>query len=304
MKVPVGKQETVAKSRVNSRGQPASAIVPETRVAGWRLNVTRHIGMLSMPFGWLLSAVRLVESAIPIGLLRRGEIEHVVHSAYAAAPDFYDPSKYPIRYEEQIMPIVERTIGAATERRLLDLYCGHGREAEIFARSGFDVLAVDVQPAVIKRARAYAAQADFHADFKTADIDTWTPPSTDWDVVYTSLWMYSTIPDRGPRIAWLKRLSGWVAPGGCLVISVTPGARGPKPSLRHAVAWLVRCLTLNSRRPEFGDRFHTGLFWHDFTSETLREELDTAGMEILDMLEIGGGTPCNFYLLRARTSGS
>ncbi|MBT8086844.1 MAG: class I SAM-dependent methyltransferase [Gammaproteobacteria bacterium] len=304
MRVPASDDETVAGNRTDNRDQPSPAIVPDETIAAWRLRITRNVGVLSIPFGWLLKVVRLVESAIPVGLLRRGEIEHVVHSAYAAAPDFYNPGKYPIRYEEQLVPVIERAIGAPQGQRLLDLYCGHGREAEIFARTGFDVLAVDVQPAVIDRARAYAAEAGFSASFRTADIDTWTPPDTNWDIVYTSLWMYSTIPDRGSRIAWLKRLANWVAPGGCLVVSVTPGSKRPGPLLRHSAAWFVRLLTLNSRRPEFGDRFHTGLFWHDFTPESLDEELEAAGMEVLDTLEVGGATPCNFYLLRARAAES
>lgn len=271
---------------------------PEHTASRWRVTVVRHVGYLSSPFEWLVKLVRIVESAIPIGLLRRSEIDHVVRRAYEEVPDFYDPSKYPIRYEEQLLPILEGSACESSGRRLLDLYCGHGREAEIFARAGFKVVAVDAQSAAVERAREYAARAGFDAEFTTADIDNWQPSDSDWDVVYTSLWMYSTIPDREARIAWLKRLSSWVASGGCLVVSYTPQATGPGAFLRHALAWLFRLLTLNERRPEFGDRFHTGLFWHDFTSEAFRAELEAAGVKILDSLEIGGGTPCNFYLLR------
>ena len=269
------------------------------RPAGWRMAIAERLGVPAIPFAWLRKLVTVIVEAVPVGLLRRSEIEHVVHAAYAEVPDFYHPSDYPIRYEEELVPIIERTIGAIRGLRLLDLYCGHGREAEIFARAGFDVSAVDAQPAVIERAREYAKQAGFIAEFTAADIDRYTPSDSDWDVVYTSLWMYSTVPDQGARVRWLKRLSGWVKPGGCLIISTTPRPAGIAPIARHLLAHLIRVLSLNSRRPEFGDRFHNRLFWHDFSLDTLLGELDAAELEILDSLEIAGGTPCNFYLLRA-----
>ena len=271
------------------------------RPSSWRVAVAQHIGVLSRPVEWLLKLVRAAESAIPIGLLSRHEIEHVVRSAYDEAPDFYDPVTYPIRYEESLVPVLEAVMGSVNGRRLLDLYCGHGREAEIFASAGFDVLGVDVRADVIDRARKFAEDAGFEAEFLNADVETWTPSAAAWDIVYTSLWIYSTIPDRAARRAWLERLSGWVVPGGCLVISTTPRGPGVAASLRYAIASFLRIISLNPRRPELGDRFHTGLFWHDFTDATLRAEVMEAGLTIVEMLEISGGTPCTFYLLGVPT---
>ncbi|MFW2405414.1 MAG: class I SAM-dependent methyltransferase [Gammaproteobacteria bacterium] len=290
---PVSSNDTAATIGPAQRDRPT-----HDGPAGWRIGVARRVGVLSVPFEWLVRFVRIIESAIPIGLLRRSDIGRIVHMAYAEAPDFYDPDKYRIRYEEQLLPLIERSVGAANGRRLLDLYCGHGREAEIFSRTGFDVFAVDAQPAVIERARQYAREAGFAAQFTIADIDSWSPADRNWDVIYTSLWMYSTIPDRDSRVDWLRRLSGWLAPGGCMIISITPWSSGYAAALRHAVAWIVRILTLNPRRPELGDRFHTGLFWHDFTSSALHAELAAAGMQVVDSLEIGGGTPCDLHLLQ------
>ena len=277
---------------------PERSLANDRGASAWRMGLAVRAHVLSQPFDWLLRAARIVASALPIGLLRRADIDEVVHRAYAEAPDFYDPDTYPIRYEEQLLPILVNTIGSMQGRRLLDLYCGHGREAEIFARAGFQVLGVDAQPAVIERARTYAQESGFDAEFIHANVDEWRPDANDWDVVYTSLWMYSTIPDRDARYAWLRRLWDWVAPGGCLVISVTPGSDGAGTTLRHAVARAVGLLTLNSRRPEKGDRFHTGLFWHDFTDAGLREELHAAGLAVVESLPIDTGTRCHFYVLR------
>jgi len=302
MTEPATRQETTTETRLTNAGQQVDRVDAGSQApVGWRVALAQHVSCLSIPFESLVKALHIMESAIPVGLLQRTEIEQLVRRNYAAAPDFYDPRKYRIRYEEQLLPILERHIGKPAGHRLLDLCCGHGREAEIFARAGFKVYGVDSQEAVIARAQAYAEHVGFQAEFTAADIETWVPPQADWDIVYTSLWMYSTVPDRAARKQWLGRLSDWVASSGCLVISVTPQSGGAGPAVRHAIAWLTRLLSLNSRRPELGDRFHNGLFWHDFTDRTLVAELDDAGMEIIDSLEIGGGTPCHFYLLRPRT---
>lgn len=266
----------------------------------WRIRVSRWAGHLVKPFEVLVRIVRVFELAIPIGLLRRDDIVNSVRQAYEEVPDFYHPDTYPIRYEEQLVPMLDKLLDRDknTERRLLDLYCGHGREAEIFARAGFAVTAVDEQSEVIKRAQAYADKAGFTADFIAADVTDWNPGATTWDVVYTSLWMYSTIPDRVARLAWLRHLSRWVGSGGILVVSVTPGTNGAGMSLKYGIARLLATLTFNSRRPERGDRFQSGLFWHDFTDEEIAGELQAAQMQIVDGLKIDGGTPCHFYLLR------
>lgn len=266
----------------------------------WRMRLARALDRLPHVFDGLVGAARIVATGLPVGLLRRNEIRRLVHEAYADAPGFYDPAMYPIRYEERLLPLLERH---GNGRRLLDLYCGHGREAEIFARAGYAVTAVDAQTEVVARARRYAERAAFEASFVAADVEHWTPPAVDWHVLYTSLWMYSTIPDRAARLAWLARLASWLDDGGLLVLSVTPRPPGRGAAVRHAIARFTAWLSLNDRRPELGDRFETWLFWHDFTRSEVLEEIDAAGLSLVDELVIGGGTPCSFFILRACAAG-
>ncbi|MEL7535900.1 MAG: class I SAM-dependent methyltransferase [Pseudomonadota bacterium] len=274
----------------------SSASVPAA--SAWRAAIARRVHWLPKPFAWLLRLARIVETAVPVGMLSSDDIKHLVFEAYRNAPDFYDPDSYAIRYEDELLPLLQEHV-AANGGRLLDLYCGHGREAEIFARAGFAVTGVDAQPAVIDRARTYAESIGIDVEFLVADIDNWTPRAQAWDVIYTSLWMYSTVPDRAARLAWLKRFRDWLAPQGVLVISVTPQPAGSAAGIRHGIATALSWLTFNKRRPERGDRFTKQLFWHDFADRDVRAEATSAGYSVVAALDIEGGTPCNFLLLKA-----
>lgn len=274
---------------------------PQTRaVSNWRADLARRSEHLAWPAEALLRLSVLVRQAVPIGLLRSHEIEHMVRAAYSEYPDFYDPDQYHLRYESELLPLLARHTKG---KRLLDLYCGHGREAGIFAEAGFQVLGIDADAGSVERARVYLERSRLDAEFDAADINNWHPARFDWNVIYSSLWMYTCIPDRTARTAWLKRVSQWLDRDGLLIISVMPRPSQRAAKFRHLVARSIALLSLNERRPELGDRFHTRLFWHDFSSDEVVDELAEGGLKVLETLEIGGSTPCNFFVAAKDADG-
>lgn len=270
-------------------------------ISRWRTALARRSESLARPAEFLLRFSILVREAFPVGLLREHEIEHVVREAYREFPDFYDPDEYHLRYEDKLLPVLEKQ---ARGKRLLDLYCGHGREAAIFAGAGFDVFGVDEDAQSVEKARAYLARSELQAEFIAANVNQWQPARTDWDVIYSSLWMYSCMPGRAARLHWLKRVSHWLQPQGVLVISVTPRISERAARVRKIIARVVSFASLNGRRIELGDRFHTRLFWHDFANSDVESELAQAGLRTIDTLEIGGSTPCTFFLAKSDASGT
>lgn len=267
------------------------------RYRRWRMRMARHAESLTRPFQWLLRAAELASEGLPVGLLQNHEIEQLVSEAYREVPDFYNPNHYPIRFEQELIPVLQRLQNG---RRLLDLYCGHGREAELFSRAGYRVLGVDRLDSVIERARDYASESGFTAEFLCADVTGWQPPHKDWDVVYTSLWMYSTIPDRKARIAWLQRLASWPVADGLLVVSTMPRIQNRGPYFRHIIACLAAALSFNKRWPELGDRFYKRLFWHDFRDDEAIAEFCAAGLDHLESIALNNKTPCTFHILKPR----
>ncbi|MEO1240282.1 MAG: methyltransferase domain-containing protein [Pseudomonadota bacterium] len=278
-------------------------VAPKETASGGRIAVARSASFLARALGRIFNGVVALHEAIAIGVLRRSDILEAVSQSYRAAPSFYDPERYSLRIEEEILPLLE---AAAPGRRLLDLYAGQGREAEIFARAGYDVLGVEGIADVAARAEARARREDFSAQFIAADIETWEPPSRDWDVVYTSLWMYSCLPDRDARLAWLKKLAGFASEAGVLVVSTMPRSGGHAAQWRHRIAQFIARVTLNPRHSELGDRFDRGLFWRDFSHEEALDELHAAALTVVATHDHRGDhtPPCTFYLLRVQAGAT
>jgi len=247
---------------------------------------------------WPLATLK---EAIPVGLLRRHEISAVVNRAYADVPDYYDPANYSLRVETELLPLLQQCTAG---RRLLDLYAGQGREAQLFAEAGYRVTAVEEIKEVVEKARERAAQVPFETVFVVGDIenDTWQPPESDWDVVYTSLWMYATIPDRDRRVEWLKRMAGFPSESGVLVVSTTPRATERRTKVRYLLARFLAAVNFNSRKIQPGDHFRGGIFWHEFTAAEAMAEFADANLEVVESYDKQDPqTPATtFYFLRLR----
>jgi len=100
----------------------------------------------------------------------------------------------------------------------LDAGCGEGDEAIWLASRGWKVTAADISGDALARAAARAgARAtedglDCDVQWLRADLTVWDP-GTAFDLV-TTHYAHSSIP----QLAFYDRLSGWVAPGGTLLI--------------------------------------------------------------------------------------
>lgn len=70
--------------------------------------------------------------------------------------------------------------------RALDLGSGQGRNAVWLARHGHRVTAVDLSPVAGEQARRLAAEAGVTIDFVTADLSTWQPERSKFDLVLLS----------------------------------------------------------------------------------------------------------------------
>ncbi|MEM9014150.1 MAG: class I SAM-dependent methyltransferase [Pseudomonadota bacterium] len=266
----------------------------------WRVRLANGLAVVGRVFQKIAKVAPAFTEGAPIGVMRRTDIDMAVARSYAAEPDFYNPEHYNLRYEERIIgPVISYVSG----KKLLDLYAGQGREAKIFAEHGFSVTAVERLQPVAECGRARMTDAELDVRFIIEDIETWRPEQSDWDVIYTSLWMLSTVPDKAERKRWLEKIAGFGGSDAVFVVSITPHLDLGVAKLRHGIARVLSRLTFNNRRPEFGDRFHRGLFWRDFSDREIRNEFAGAGLAVLERIPCGGadGPPCIFYLLKRQT---
>jgi SAM-dependent methyltransferase len=92
--------------------------------------------------------------------------------------DWFQEANYRVVYEhrdeteaEEMIDLIERTIGHKPERRVLDVGCGSGRHAISFAKRGYDdVTGIDLSPTLLAEARDQAAQLQFPIQFLERDM--------------------------------------------------------------------------------------------------------------------------------------
>jgi SAM-dependent methyltransferase len=174
--------------------------------------------------------------------------------------------------------------------RVLILGGGGGREAIWFARQGWQVAAMDFSAQMLEQARESMAQHQFPFEGRVGDMAQLETPSESFDLVWISMFLYSSVLNRLRRLEMLHRIWQALKPGGILVISFhwQPGAQhGSKGVLmRKAIAWL----TLGNIAFENGDiLFGTLEFRHAFDAEQdLHAEFDASGFETLYLTEFDG----------------
>jgi 2-polyprenyl-3-methyl-5-hydroxy-6-metoxy-1,4-benzoquinol methylase len=223
-------------------------------------------------------------------------MEQMVVETYEQQPEFYNPRQYRLRHEERLL---SELTSIASECSLLDAFCGQGREAELFAKNGYDVTAIDRVPWMIEKAEQYARDAGFTARFVTADFNNFET-TTPYSVVYTSLWMYSTVQRREQRVAFLNRCRALCESDGLIVISyIRATGKGQLAAcLRFLVARVVAFVFRGNRQSEFGERIYMRLFWHHLSETTVLAEVRRAGLHTEKVIPGRDAEP-TFLVLRA-----
>lgn len=142
-------------------------------------------------------------------------------------------------------------LGETADRRLLDVGCGRGGPAVVFAEAyGFDVTGVDLVRYNVTAARRNAASAGLDADFVVGDAAS-LPVATDAVAVATALDALVYVPDVASVFAEVART---LRPGGVVAISdllaVEPEADAAVRLDTFAEAWDMPALV---RRDQYVD---------------------------------------------------
>ncbi len=174
--------------------------------------------------------------------------------------------------------------------RILILGGGGGREAIFFARQGLHVAVMDFSTQMLEQARNSMVQRQFTFEGWVGDITCLDAPHEQYDLVWTSMFLYSAVLTRARRVEMLRRIRNTLKPGGILVVSfhwqpnVWHGSKGVWA--RKVIAWL----TLGNTGFENGDiLFGTLEFRHAFRAEQdLRAEFTAGGFEILHLAVFDG----------------
>lgn len=170
--------------------------------------------------------------------------------------------------------------------RMLVLGSGWGREAFAIARRGITVVGIDANAAAVQAAQARAMTIGVSARFHQANfIDLpYKPHSFDW--AFLASIMYSAVPGRNVRQAWLRSIHQRLTHDGLVILSFSREYSPPTRArtLLFRFNAFLRTLPGANRACQPGDRYETGHFLHVFQSEEdIRNELTEAGVVIKEL---------------------
>lgn len=109
-------------------------------------------------------------------------------------------------------PYLDRETSGLVPGAALDAGCGTGAEAIWLAARGWQVTAADIAPEALARAAERATSHAVAVHFVEADLTVWQP-GRHFDLV-TTHYAHPAMP----QLAFYRRISDWVAPGGTLLI--------------------------------------------------------------------------------------
>ena len=132
---------------------------------------------------------------------------------------------------------------------VLDLGCGQGRDALMFARAGHRVVGVDVSSVGVEQMIATARSQDLDVLGVVEDIRTYRPGTSFDIVIHDRVLHMLDAEDRLPMLASAMRA---VSPGGHLLVAEGPKGLMPVRQVLETAGWTLRKATRNrlvARRP-------------------------------------------------------
>lgn len=140
---------------------------------------------------------------------------------------------------EPFKPFVDFVAGQTRQLRVLDLGCGQGRDALLFARGGHDVVGVDLSSVGIGQLQATARAESLAIHAEVADIAIYQPVGT-FDVVVLDRVLHM-LPSDSERRSVLDRAVDSTRHGGFVLVSEYPKQRALLRSyFEKRPAWTAR----------------------------------------------------------------
>ncbi len=143
--------------------------------------------------------------------------------------------------------------------RVLDVGCGTGRTTIPLYQQGYDVVGVDITPAMIDTARGNASQQGLAINYEVGDATHLLYHNESFDNALFSFNGWAQIPGRVNRAAALSEIYRVLRPGGHYIFTTHTRTF----TLTRALFWIkqwMKCYVLKPlgwpiQEEEFGDRF-------------------------------------------------
>jgi len=196
---------------------------------------------------------------------------------------------------ERLVDLVQQEIAPAPDAHILDVGCGRGRHARIFARRGYTVTGLDLSPESIAEAREWAAQEGLDITFVKGDMrEPYCETCADGVVNLFTSFGYFDDDDENERA--LQAMTTALRPGGWFVQDFL-NAPQVRATLEPRSVDTINGVTIRQRRWIEDGRINKTitLRWNG-TEETFRESVRLYTREDLEeMYETVGLEPVTAY---------
>ncbi len=237
--------------------------------------------------GFVFAIAEFLNSILP-ALLSANELKRLIRVHYegmygnAAAqysPEVLDWGLEP--WEEEV--VVQHKLVSCTA---MVLGAGVGRESIALAQRGLHVIGLDINRDALCLAARTALSKSVNMTFVQADFLALPIIPRQIDCLFLCGIMYSSVPGRRTRQAWLKNLSTRLKTDGVGIVSFLihrTGTSAPSHLASRLSSWLAGLPGANHAY-QVGDVCSSGHFLHAFvTEEELRSEMIETGATILQL---------------------
>jgi 2-polyprenyl-6-hydroxyphenyl methylase/3-demethylubiquinone-9 3-methyltransferase len=153
------------------------------------------------------------ENADPIELAKFDSLAQSWWDPKGPSKPLHDLNPLRLGYVERIMAAASTPLAQA---KVLDVGCGGGILSESMARSGADVLGIDLSRAVLEVAELHALEASVKVRYRMIAAEALAAEQPQAFDLVTCMEMLEHVPDPG---ATLRALAELVKPGGQIVVS-------------------------------------------------------------------------------------
>lgn len=247
-----------------------------------------HLSHICARIGGLFYEVtQLLNSLLP-AMLPPGELTRLIRVHYEQS--YRDAStQYPAdilewgleAWEEEVL--AHHKIASGTT---VVLGAGVGRESIALAQRGLRVIGLEINRDALCLATRTAQSKSINVAFLQASFLALPILPAQVDYLFLSGIMYSSVPGRQARQAWLRTLSTHLKAGGLAMLNyyIDRTRKPGPPRFAHRLnPWLAGLPGANAAYQP-GDLLSSGHFLHAFLSEEeLRSELTEAGATILQL---------------------
>jgi SAM-dependent methyltransferase len=261
-------------------------------VAPFLGHLARRLAQALQQVGSYFSRLGTVFEGLLPALLPPAELSRLTREQYRLdyASTHFDTIDLTTLYQkEDTLDVWEREVfdrHGLRAGRMLVMGAGNGREAIGIARRGFSVVGIDSSFDALRIAQRLTGSQRASIRFHQGDYLALPYAADSFDYALLSSIMYSAIPGRAGRQAWMRDIGRILAPGGLLMLSFLPERNIPSRvrALCRRLNRVLARLPGANRAYQHGDDCTMVHFLHAFQNEEeIRGELTGAGAMIREL---------------------